>query len=95
MRYTKYNPDLGCWEVPCLRKMDGSAITFKVRVDPGDCFYDGYDGYGVMTHQEPGLTYVLGEVIDRLAELENLIEANPSLAEYDARDIKEADRENL
>ena len=66
MRYTKYNTELRRWEVPCCWKEDGERLTFHFREEPGEVITGSKDG----PIQLPGMIYVSGGVIDRLAELE-------------------------
>ena len=69
MRYTEYDSELGRFVVPWLLKEDGfGKFGFFVikRMSPN--VYNGRDEW-VRPSEEPELVY--GEVIDRLAELEN------------------------
>lgn len=71
MRYTVYNPELDRWEVPILHKFDGTP-SLIVRRDPGEPYTDGL---GAVIGYYGGGDYVSGDIIDRLAELENMVEA--------------------
>lgn len=65
MRYTRYSEDLGRWVVPFLINPEtNNAIEFGVYVD-----YDPGRGPG-----RTKINYLSGEVIDHLAELENIEE---------------------
>lgn len=68
MRYTQYNKELERYVVPCLFKPDGSEISFSIIT--GET-YTAENGAGMRypIGKDPDLVY--GEVIDRLAVLEN------------------------
>ena len=68
MRYTQYNKELERYVVPCLFKPDGSEISFSIIT--GET-YTAENGAGMRypIGKAPDLVY--GEVIDRLAVLEN------------------------
>lgn len=72
-RYTRYDYDLERYVVPLLYKTDGSTISFHVNT--GRLEYADHDnGLRTLIGRTPDIVY--GEVIDRLAELENKEEAN-------------------
>lgn len=72
-RYTRYDYDLERYVVPLLYKTDGSTISFHVNT--GRLEYADHDnGQRTLMGGTPDIVY--GEVIDRLAELENKEEAN-------------------
>lgn len=72
-RYTRYDYDLERYVVPLLYKADGSTISFYVNT--GRLKYTDHDnGQRTLIGGTPDIVY--GEVIDRLAELENKEEAN-------------------
>lgn len=69
-RYTKYDRDLDRFVVPLLYKLDGTAISFIVKT--GETYTTEGIWGKVYVGKEPDIVY--GEVIDRLAELENQME---------------------
>lgn len=69
-RYTIYDRDMERYVVPLLCRMDGSAMSIGVKT--GKVYTDGGSGGQCYTGKDPDLLY--GEVIDRLAELENMME---------------------
>lgn len=72
MRYTVYNPELGKYEVPLLFREDGTPMLITIRREMGEAYTDVF---GVVLDQLPSLDYISGDFIDRLAELENMVEA--------------------
>lgn len=68
MRYTEWNDGLDRYTVPCLFKEDGTRIEFYCLEEPADPVINGRGERFLL--QAP-LCHVHGEVIDRLAELEN------------------------
>lgn len=68
-RLTRYDQDLDCFVVPLFVRADGSRITLSIKT--GGTYKD-QTGM-VYTVKEPDV--VFGEIIDRLAELENKEEA--------------------
>jgi hypothetical protein len=75
MRYTYYNGDLARYVVPCLYKPDGEQVKFYFKTESEERTYDG----GLLL--TPSVELVFGEVIDRLAALENLQERSPSISD--------------
>lgn len=69
MRYTKWDPELKCWTVPCLYKPDGEQITFRIYEEPAEVIENNKGKK--MRSPSSSVPKVCGEVIDRLAELEN------------------------
>lgn len=66
-RFTQYDQDLDRFVVPLLFKPDGDSITFSVK---SGRVYMAQSSVGkVYAGKEPDV--VFGEIIDRLAELEN------------------------
>ena len=71
MRYTHWNEKLGRYTVPCIYKAEGDQITFYFYTEPGEPIASTRK---LRTIQGPGMEHVYGEVIDRLALLENRAE---------------------
>lgn len=69
-RYTHYDSDLGMYVVPCLYKTNGEQITFKFMTLTEERVQEGR----IIT--TPAIHLAFGEVIDRLAELENKEESH-------------------
>ena len=65
LRYTHYDDDLERYVVPCLYKRNGEQITFKFMTKGEERTQNGR----IIT--TPALTLAFGEVIDKLAALEN------------------------
>lgn len=74
-RLTQYDPDLDRFVVPLLFRPYGDSITFSVKI--GKTYTSQSITGEIYTGKEPDI--VFGEIIDRLAELENREEQN-----YDA-----------
>lgn len=68
MKYTRWNEDLHCHEVPLLFKEDGQPMEFTIYTNPDEITIDG-KGNRICTG--PGLMRLCGDVIERLAELEH------------------------
>ncbi len=66
MRYTRYNDELGRYVVPCLYKENGEQIRFYFKTEAEETLKQ--NGRTLLT---PQIEIVFGEVIDRLAQLEN------------------------
>lgn len=66
-RYTKYDPELGRYVVPCLYTEDGGT-TISCKVEPGEIVKDASGG---ALSVSPDTAVLFGEAIDRFAELEN------------------------
>lgn len=71
-RYTHYDHDMARYVVPCYEKLDGSRITFHVKTGEIETI-DNTRGQHLTVGRRPDIVW--GEVIDRLAELENKEEA--------------------
>lgn len=70
-RLTQYDQDLERFVVPLFFRADGSSITFSVK--SGRTYMAQSSAGKVYAGKEPDV--VFGEIIDRLAELENREEA--------------------
>lgn len=66
-RFTHYDRDLERFVVPLFFKEDGSSITFSVK--SGRTYMAQSSAGKIYAGKEPDV--VFGEIIDRLAELEN------------------------
>ena len=74
-RLTQYDPDLDRFVVPLLFRTDGSTVSLSVKT--GETYTAQSTAGRIYAGKEPDV--VFGEIIDRLAELENREEQN-----YDA-----------
>lgn len=71
-RYTYYDHDMERYVVPCYNKPDGRRIAFHVTTGEIETI-EASNGQHLTVGRKPDIVW--GEVIDRLAELENKEEA--------------------